>query len=163
VLEVGEWKTLEAITGRILPRDHEPGAIEAGCVNFIDEALAHEDAAALPLYRFGLAAIDAAAGERFGAAFTALGPVQQDELLAALEAGSASGWPAGPVPSPVFFETVRLHTLLGFLADPRYGGNRGEVGWRVAGYPGPRHRHGGFSAEQLRGAAPVTAPGRSRP
>ena len=36
VLSASEWTTVEAITGRIIPTDHEPGAIEAGCVNFID-------------------------------------------------------------------------------------------------------------------------------
>ena len=55
VLTPAEWATLEAITGRIIPTDPEPGAIEAGCVNFIDKALAHEDAQARPLYALGIA------------------------------------------------------------------------------------------------------------
>ncbi|MBW2243060.1 MAG: gluconate 2-dehydrogenase subunit 3 family protein, partial [Deltaproteobacteria bacterium] len=41
VLNATEWKTLEAITARILPTDHQPGAKEAGCTNFIDKALLH--------------------------------------------------------------------------------------------------------------------------
>ena len=43
VFDEVQWKTVEALTGRIIPTDHEPGAIEANCVNFIDKALAHED------------------------------------------------------------------------------------------------------------------------
>jgi Gluconate 2-dehydrogenase subunit 3 len=54
-LEAMSPKTLEALTARIIPTDREPGAKEANCVNFIDKTLVHEDAAALPLYRGGLA------------------------------------------------------------------------------------------------------------
>lgn len=91
--------------------------------------------------RQGLAAIEA-------------GP--QDEILADLEKGRAAEWAlADRLPWPIFFETVRVHTIVGFLADPSYGGNRDYAGWRVAGYPGPRHRRGGFTPEQLEGKAPI--------
>ena len=33
-----------------------------------------------------------------------------------------------------FFEVVRIHTLLGFLGDPSYGGNRGKLGWNYIGF-----------------------------
>jgi gluconate 2-dehydrogenase gamma chain len=33
-----------------------------------------------------------------------------------------------------FFELVRLHTIMGFLANPNYGGNRDEVGWKAIGF-----------------------------
>jgi hypothetical protein len=151
VLTADEWRTLEAIAGRILPADEEPGAVEAGCVNFIDKALAHEDAAARPLYAQGLLGTDAAARRRSGRPFAELAPAEQDELLAALEGDAAPGWPEGPAASSAFFATVRAHVLLAFLADPKYGGNRGFVGWKLVGYPGPRHHLGGYSARQLLG------------
>jgi gluconate 2-dehydrogenase gamma chain len=155
VLDAAQWKALEAMTARILPTDGQPGAREAGCVNFIDKALAHEEAAARPLYAAGLAGVDAAAAARHAGTFASLPEAEQDALLAQLETGTAPGWPEAAGPSPVFFETVRVHTLIGFLADPGYGGNRGFAGWRVAGYPGPRHRRGGYTPEQVTGAAPV--------
>ncbi|MBW2426552.1 MAG: gluconate 2-dehydrogenase subunit 3 family protein, partial [Deltaproteobacteria bacterium] len=43
-LDPREWAVVEAITARILPTDDTPGALEAGCVNFIDKALSTEDA-----------------------------------------------------------------------------------------------------------------------
>jgi gluconate 2-dehydrogenase gamma chain len=150
-----EWTTLEAITGRIIPTDEEPGAIEANCVNFIDKALAHEDAVARPLYTAGLATIEAMAQSRFQKSFTELEGDQQDALLRDLEAGRASEWQIPGVPSQLFFETARAHTLIGFLADPKYGGNKDYAGWRVSGYPGPRHRMGGYSPAQMAGEAPV--------
>src|SRR5207248_2097344 len=32
-----------------------------------------------------------------------------------------------------FFETLRQHTIAGFLIDPEYGGNHDGVGWKVIG------------------------------
>jgi gluconate 2-dehydrogenase gamma chain len=156
-LTAHEWATVEAIASRILPTDHEPGALEAGCVNFIDKTLAHEDAAARPLYTAGLQALDAVCEAQFAKPFVALEPTQRDKVLTALESGKASDWPLASLPSPLFFETLRLHTIVGFLADPKYGGNRDHAGWRVSGYPGPRHQLGGYTPEQLAGSAPIVA------
>jgi len=155
VLSPHEWSTVEAVTARIIPTDEQPGAREADCVNFIDKALANEDEAAVPLYQLGVGGVDAAARKRFERSFVELEPGQQDAVLASLESGEAPGWPDGPVPAQIFFETVRAHTIIGFLADPKYGGNRDYAGWRVTGYPGPRHHLGGYSADQMLGKAPV--------
>lgn len=155
VLTPTEWATIEAITGRIIPTDAEPGAIEARCVNFIDKALANEDAQARPLYALGVVGADAAAQRRFGRPFLKLAPAEQDELLVLLEEGRAPGWPDGPVSSPAFFATVRAHTIIGFLADPKYGGNHAFAGWKLVGYPGPRHHVGGYTPDQMLGRAKI--------
>jgi len=158
ILGRGEWKIVEAITARIIPTDHEPGAVEAGCVNFIDKALAHEDAVMKPIYRAGLTGIDAVSHKRFAAPFMELRAEQQDEVLAALESGNARGWPANDVVPPAkFFEAVRAHTIIGFLADPKYGGNRDYAGWKVVGYPGGGHHLGGYSPAQMIGKEKITA------
>ncbi len=151
VFREAEWKTVEAITGRIIPTDHEPGAIEANCVTFIDKALAHEDAKMKPHYNKGLVGLDAGAKRRFEKPFVELSPEQQDDVLAALESGKAAGWPRTNVTAGEFFAAVRAHTIIGFLADPKYGGNRDYVGWKVAGYPGGGHHLGGYSPAQLLG------------
>jgi gluconate 2-dehydrogenase gamma chain len=153
-----QWALVEAITARILPsRPGRPGAREAGCVNFIDKALAHEDARAKPVYAVGLAGTEAVGRAREGQPFVALPPGKQDAVLRDLEDGTAAGWPDGPVASPVFFATLRAHTVMGFLADPKYGGNRGYAGWKLTRYPGPAHHHGGYTAAQQRGDAPIRA------
>ncbi len=155
VLSPQQWRTVEAITARIIPTDDDPGALEAGCVNFIDKALAHEDAELRPEYEAGLLGIDAVSERRFAKRFVDLDPGQQDAILVALESGRADGWPTGEVGPDQFFETVRKHTVWGFLADPRYGGNRDYVGWKLVGYPGPRHHAGGYTAEQMLGLAEI--------
>lgn len=155
VLSTGEWSCLEALTARVIPTDHQPGASEAHCVNFIDKALAHEDAAALPLYRGGLAALDGVAIARSEKPFVDLEAEHQDAILRDVDAGTAAEWTLEQLPSPLFFETARQHTIIAFLADPSYGGNRDYVGWKVSGYPGPRHRRGGFTPAQVEGSEPI--------
>jgi gluconate 2-dehydrogenase gamma chain len=33
-----------------------------------------------------------------------------------------------------FFETLRQHTIMGFLASPAWGGNRDKAGWKLIGF-----------------------------
>lgn len=152
-----QWKTVEAITGRIIPTDDEPGAIEANCVNFIDKVLANEDKAQKTVYDTGLPALDKVSEERYESTFIELDGAHQDEVLASLEADAAEGWPESAGSAAAFFATVRAHTLIGFLSDPKYGGNHDHVGWKLIGYPGPRHHAGGFTPEQMQGKAPIKA------
>jgi hypothetical protein len=69
--------------------------------------------------------------------FSAATDGQQDEILRSLDKRSSS--PTRPFrPRPLaqnFFETLRQHTLAGFLIDPDSNrrGNRGGVGWHLIG------------------------------
>ena len=146
-----EWRTVEAITGRILPTDDIPGAVEAGCVNFIDKALAGEDASAAPSYRSALAELDRLCHARFGHAFVELTVDRRDLVLAELETGTIDGWAAANAAPNEFFATVRMHTILGFVLDPSYGGNRDYIGWKTMGFPGPVHHLGGALPEHMTG------------
>lgn len=153
-LEPREWEAVEAITARILPTDDLPGALEAGCVGFIDKALAHEDAAALPAYRGALRELDRVCRGAEGSGFAALPPAAQDRILASLEEGRLAGWNPEVADPVAFFATIRMHTILGFVLDPRHGGNRDHVGWQVMGYPGPVHHLGGAQPDQMVGKTP---------
>ncbi len=150
-LSIPEWKTVEAIAARILPTDQDPGAREAGCINFIDKALANEDAMILPLYQMSLAALEGHCQAVFKNSFAELSEERQEKVLVQVENGTVSGWPQGPIRPEAFFATVRFHTLVGFVANPSYGGNQDFVGWKVLGFPGPRHHMGGGTPEQMVG------------
>jgi gluconate 2-dehydrogenase gamma chain len=155
VLSAGEWKLVEAVSARIIPTDDEPGAVEAGVVNFVDKALANEDKALVPVYKAGLAGVDAVATKRFGKPFVELAAAEQDTVLGAIESGNPDGWPKGAVGAADFFVAVRAHTVFGFLCDPSYGGNRDYVGWKVVGYPGRQHHRGGYTTDQMLGKEPI--------
>jgi hypothetical protein len=67
--------------------------------------------------------------------FSSATPEQQDEVLLSLDQHAfASPRPFRPRPdAQTFFETLRQHTIAGFLIDPDTGGNRDGVGWKVIG------------------------------
>ncbi len=133
-LTPAELVTLEAISGRILPTTDTPGAVEAGAVFYIDQALAGAYRAQLPRYQRALAEIDAHCTAQFGKAFAGLAPAQQDAVLEALEGGKIKEVEGGPQ----IFETMRRHIMEGVFCEPIYGGNRGLVGWQLVGFPGQR-------------------------
>jgi len=128
---------IDAIAARIIPTDGTPGAREAGVVYFIDRALITFASDDQKTYKEGLPELQARVRELFPAVerFSAATPEQQDEVLHSLD--DHAPVPARPFrPRAVaqsFFETLRQHTIAGFLIDPDAGGNRDGVGWKVIG------------------------------
>ncbi len=47
---------------------------------------------------------------------------------------AARGKSAAEIEHTEFFEALRRHTIMGFLADPAWGGNRGKVGWKLVDF-----------------------------
>ena len=127
--------TIAAFTERLMPgADGKPGSREAGVLNYIDLALAGAYASLQNFYRRGLAQLDAYCRKTYDKPFPQLEPARQDEVIAALEDGKATGftWPA----AQEFFSTIRTHTMEGMFADPIYGGNKNFAGWRLVSFPG---------------------------
>lgn len=128
---------IDSITARIIPTDELPGAREAGVVYFIDRGLATFAADDQKTYREGLPELQARVTEMFPNAvrFSSLTAEQQDEVLHSFDEGGKSGlrpFRASPG-AQNFFETLRQHTIAGFLIDPDYGGNDSGAGWKVIG------------------------------
>ncbi|MGA2987863.1 MAG: gluconate 2-dehydrogenase subunit 3 family protein [Terriglobia bacterium] len=123
VLTVEQAAEIEAAASRIIPTDDTPGAREAGVIYFIDRALATFAADHRDDYEKGLPVLQAKTLEMFPNTpkFSQATPEQQDAVLKALE-----GQP--------IFELILTHTIMGFLADPARGGNRGDVGWKLIGF-----------------------------
>jgi len=51
--------------------------------------------------------------------------------------GLAAARPTGSIASiehTEFFEALRKHVVMGFLASPAWGGNRDKVGWKLIGF-----------------------------
>lgn len=175
--------TIEAAMARIIPTDDTPGAREAGCIDFLERTLsgldylfAKPDGSGFEVlegrtarawqtrldimrakYVEGIRDLDARAAGLGARDFASLDPERQDEVLRAVERGTAAAPTTGTVSTglagPVsaepalqqtstetdldFLPLLVTHTRQGFYADPIYGGNRGRVGWDVIGFPGP--------------------------
>lgn len=134
-LTAAEYKTIEAMAGRIVPATDTPGAIEAGAADYIDLALAGAYRDQLDKYRSGIAALDRYCLATHAKPFVALSPEHKDAALERMESGAVDDFPA----ASSLFELVRTHVLEGLLCEPYYGGNRNLVGWKLVGFPGMRY------------------------
>jgi len=123
---LAEARTLEAVCARIVPADQDPGAREAGVLVFLDRQLSGFYKSLQKTYREGIAAVDRAASDRFGAPFANLGVPQQTAVLEEMEKNH--------VP---FFDLLVSHTMQGYYGSPRHGGNRDAVSWKMLGVPYP--------------------------
>ena len=125
-----------AITACIIPSDETPGAREAGVLYFIDRALTTFAVNDQKTYREGLPGLQLRVRELFPNVekFSTATPEQQDHVLHTFDdkADYGRGFRPNATAQP-FFETIRVHTIVGFLIDPDSGGNRDAVGWKVIG------------------------------
>ena len=129
-----EARTLAAICERIIPADQDPGAAWAGVVTFIDRQLTGPYRHMRKTYQSGLAGANTTSRAMFGKAFVGLTAPQQDAVLQSLEKGEAPGDAAS---AKAFFELVVTHTMQGFYGDPRHGGNRERMSWKMLRLPYP--------------------------
>jgi len=132
-----EARSLGALSERLIPADRDPGAAWAGVVNFLDRQLAGYYKKFRTTYRQGLAGVDQTSQTLFGREFARLAGAQQDEVLRALENGRPPGDAWQRLSSEQFFDLLITHTMQGFYGDPRHGGNRDGVSWRMVGLPYP--------------------------
>jgi len=114
---------IEAIAAQIIPTDGTPGAREAHAVYFIDRALVTFGRDKQAAYARGLKELQSRTLELFPKAhsFSELTSGEQIRLLTAIEQTD-------------FFELVRVHTIMGFLSNPEYGGNYNRVGWKAIAF-----------------------------
>jgi len=114
---------IEAIAAQIIPFVDGPGAREAGVIYFIDRALSTFAADDVDMYRAGMLHLQQKRRELFPDSTTiaTLSAEQQMMLIRAIETSR-------------LFDLLRTHTVLGFLGNPSYGGNRGGVGWQQIGF-----------------------------
>ena len=136
-LRIDEARTLAVIVDQIIPADQDPGASWAGVVNYIDRQLCGPYKNLQWTYRLGLSGVDQSSRALYGKLFADLNSAQQIELLQQLENGKAHGTIWKQISSSEFFNTVVDHTMQGFYGDPRHGGNREGVSWKMLDLPYP--------------------------
>jgi gluconate 2-dehydrogenase gamma chain len=124
-----EARTVEAICAQIIPADRDAGAREAKVVHYIDLQLTRHFKKHQSTYRRGIAGIDATSRKRFGKFFVELSSEQQVEVMQDAEENANT-----------FFDLILAHTRQGFYGDPRHGGNRDLVSWKMLGLPFPQVR-----------------------
>ncbi len=122
VLDSTSAAEIEALAAQIIPSDGSAGAKEAGVIFFIDTALNSFDKDKQGAYRKGQAEVQLKRKELFPASqsIASLSDSDCHRLVENIE-------------TTEFFQMLREHTVMGFLGDPSYGGNKGKVGWKLIG------------------------------
>lgn len=136
-----EWSILLALCDRIIPQTTDP---KVPIANFVDAKMADDESdgyrrADLPtmqaMWRRGLAATDAEARLRFGAAFVDLPGGRQDDVLHAIQQGDVRAPAWADVPAEAFFKSRVLHDVVAiYYAHPQ--------GWDEMGFGGPASPRG---------------------
>lgn len=114
---------IDAIAAQVIPSDDAPGACEAHVIHFIDQVLVTFERDKQPIYTVGLKNLKLSTQKLFPGVdnFSTLGGAQKIQLLTTIE-------------KTEFFEVVRVHTIMGFLSKPEYGGNYKQAGWNLIGF-----------------------------
>lgn len=157
-----EWAFINAITDRLIPEDElGGGALAAGVPEFIDRQMLTEFGTgdlfymqgpfhidSLPtlgyqeqyppneLYRHAISQIEQFLMQRYQQTFSQLDEKTQIAVMEDLEAGKVPL--EGISSSTTFFNLLWKNTQEGFLSDPKYGGNKNMIGWKLLGFPGAR-------------------------
>ena len=166
-----ERAAIEAAVARIVPSDQDPGAREAGVVEYIEGLLATDDADTdvgprekKEYANFILGGTGGRTEERQAALFRLMesgsrhrqayrdGAAELDRLARDLfsatdfhgldEARQDRVLGVLDERGDPFFALLVVHAMEGFYGHPRHGGNRDRAGWKVLGYPGPSFPRG---------------------
>ena len=122
-----EAKWISAIQNQIIPEDDSPGAVQTGCLQYLDRQLGSALSRFVASYRTGLKVFQQKEPQ-----FLEMNAAQQIEVLQKLERDP-------------FFEMLVDHTMQGFYGSPEHGGNLDEASWKMMGiekYMAGGHWHG---------------------
>lgn len=132
-LSPSERGALRAMAARLIPQDSDPGFLELELGSLM-ETMMRVTPETRPLVPLGLKGLDESARAMFHKEFVGLAPAQQDEILRALEGGTAPGEAWKALPSSRFFRLVRMFTVGLYYSHSRAR--------RMIAYPGPGQPHG---------------------
>jgi gluconate 2-dehydrogenase gamma chain len=133
-----EARLAEAIVEQVIPADQDPGARDAGVVNFLDKQLAGRYRRHQQIYREGLRGVDEISRVMFKSGFVALNAGQQINVLKSLDAGKIKDKTDEKQSSAAFFSLIRDHAMQGFYGGPQHGGNRACASYKMLGIDYPQ-------------------------
>jgi gluconate 2-dehydrogenase gamma chain len=130
VLEEAPWPLLEGVQSHLFPSETDsPGAAQINALGYLQDALGREEGDAIEDRKFLTAGAvflrKRIALDYGGRLFEELGEEEREAALRQM-AGSADG--------ANWISLVMYYLLEALLADPVYGGNTDEVGWKWLGY-----------------------------
>lgn len=126
-----EADCLIALSERIIPADHDPGATDAGVINYIDKQTHLRFPDDLAIYRNGIVSLQAYCKGKHRQLFQQLAVAQQVEIMQQMERDRLEQEYWQESSQSTFFNLVLSRTMQGFYGSPRHGGNKDYVSYRM--------------------------------
>ena len=124
-----DFAVVSAACERVIPKDDDPGALDANVPEYIDRILQTSQLEKMKQdFVPGVAALDRRARRMFQVGFAEATPQQQDEAISVFKDSPPNSGEAR------WYELLVVLTMEGFLGDPSYGGNKDKVGWKLVGF-----------------------------
>jgi gluconate 2-dehydrogenase gamma chain len=124
-----EFKAVEAACERVIPKDEDPGALDANVPHYIDHILQSPELHKMKEdFLGGIDALMRRSRRMFKKDFWEATAEQQDDLLRIFRDSPPESGEAH------LYESLIVLTLEGLLGDPSYGGNKDRVGWALVGF-----------------------------
>ena len=133
-----EAALLIPICEQIIPRDDAPGATDAGVIYYIDRQLVGPLWRSQQAYRAGLESFRKTCLQVYSTPFEKLEAKQQEAALKLVDSGKAPKALWTDPSASNFLKLVVSHTMQGFYGNPRHGGNRNFLSYKMLGVPYPQ-------------------------
>lgn len=127
----GEAVCLIALCEQIIPADQDAGATDAGVIDYIDRQTYLRFPEELPLYRKGIASLQATCQVKQGKLFEEIEAETQIHIMKEMERSKLAEEYWKEVDQSSFFNLVLRRTMQGFYGSPRHGGNREFVSYKM--------------------------------
>ena len=126
-----EASCLIALCEQIIPADQDPGATDAGVINFIDKQAAERFPDDLPVFKQGVFSLQSFCKAQHGKLFDQLESTVQIEIMKGMEDNKLPKEYWENTSQSSFFNLVLRRTMQGFYGSPRHGGNKNFVSYRM--------------------------------
>ena len=131
VLSDDEASCLIALCEQIIPADEDPGATDAGVINFIDKQIALRFPEEKDFMKKGVVALEASCQALHKKKFEELDFSTQTTVVASMERNQLPDEYWSEIRQRTFFDRVVQRTMQGFYGMPRHGGNKDYVSYRM--------------------------------
>ena len=131
ILSDDEASCLIALCEQIIPADEDPGATDAGVINFIDKQIALRFPEEKDFMKKGVDALEASCQALHKRKFEELDFDTQTTVVASMENNQLPDEFWSEIGQRAFFDKIVLRTRQGFYGMPRHGGNKDYVSYRM--------------------------------
>jgi len=131
ILSNDEASCLIALCEQIIPADKDPGATDAGVINFIDKQVSLRFPEEKDFIKKGVDALQASCQALFKKKYEELDFDTQTTVATSMEKNELPDEFWSEIKQSTFFNKIIQRTMQGFYGMPRHGGNKDYVSYRM--------------------------------